>query len=125
MGAEVGGGRREGGLAADGDDHVFTLHTYVAKTDDEARLQAKAAYDLYVDTRLYAKKHLYEDIIANGSCLFGSMEMVADKMCQLHEMGIRHDATMHNCGAQDPPLVKPPMTRLAREVLPRVERRLG
>src|SRR5258708_28181866 len=110
MGAEVGGGRREGGLAADGDDHVFTLHTYVAKTDDEARLQAKAAYDLYVDTRLYAKKHVYEDIIANGICLFGSVETVANKMCQLHEMGIRHVATMHNFDALDPALVMRSMT---------------
>ena len=61
-------------MPRDEDDHVFTLHTYVAKTDEEARPQAKAAYDLYVDTRLYAKKHVYEDIIANGIYLFGSVE---------------------------------------------------
>src|SRR5260221_710174 len=107
------------------DDHVFTLPTYVAKTDDEARLQAKAAYDLYVDTRLYAKKHVYEDIIANGICLFGSVEPVAKKMCQLHEMGIRHVATMHNFGALDPALVERSMTLFAREVMPKVESRIG
>src|SRR5260221_14069870 len=59
--AEFRRGRTEGGFAADGDDHVFPLITYVAKTDDEAKVQAKAAYDLYVDTRLYAKKNVYED----------------------------------------------------------------
>jgi alkanesulfonate monooxygenase SsuD/methylene tetrahydromethanopterin reductase-like flavin-dependent oxidoreductase (luciferase family) len=123
--AEFRRGRTEGGLAADDDDHVFTLHTYVAKTDDEARLQAKAAYDLYVDTRLYAKKHVYEDIIANGICLFGSVETVANKMCQLHEMGIRHVATMHNFGALDPALVERSMTLFAREVMPKVESRIG
>lgn len=68
------------------DDHVFTLHTYVAGSDDEAREQAKEAYDLYVDTRLYAKKHVYEDILANGICLFGSVETVADKVRGLHDI---------------------------------------
>src|SRR5438067_3528439 len=123
--AEYRRGRAEAGLAADDDDHVFTLHTYVAKTDDEAKAQAKSAYDLYVDTRLYAKKHVYEDIIANGINLFGSVENVAEKMCQLHEMGIRHVATMHNFGALDPALVERSMTLLAREVMPKVESRIA
>jgi alkanesulfonate monooxygenase SsuD/methylene tetrahydromethanopterin reductase-like flavin-dependent oxidoreductase (luciferase family) len=121
--AEYRKGLTEAGLEADDDDHVFTLHTYVAKTDEEAKAQAKAAYDLYVDTRLYAKKHIYEDIIANGINLFGSVENVAEKMCQLHEMGIRHVATMHNFGALDPALVERSMTMFAKEVMPRVERR--
>ncbi|HYR33849.1 MAG TPA: LLM class flavin-dependent oxidoreductase [Burkholderiales bacterium] len=123
--AEYRKGLAEAGLEADDDDHVFTLHTYVAKTDEEAKAQAKAAYDLYVDTRLYAKKHLYEDIIANGICLFGSLDTVAEKMCQLHEMGIRHVATMHNFGALDPALVERSMNLFARQVMPRVERRIA
>lgn len=118
-------GRAEAGMPKDDDDHVFTLHTYVAKTDQEAREQAKAAYDLYVDTRLYAKKHVYEDIIQNGICLFGAVDTVADKMCRLHEMGIRHVATMHNFGALDPKLVERSMTLFAKEVMPRVESRVG
>jgi alkanesulfonate monooxygenase SsuD/methylene tetrahydromethanopterin reductase-like flavin-dependent oxidoreductase (luciferase family) len=123
--AEYRKGRTEAGLPRDEDDHVFTLHTYVAKTDEEAKAQAKAAYDLYVDTRLYAKKHVYEDIIANGICLFGSVDTVAEKMCQLHEMGIRHVATMHNFGALEPTLVERSMSLFAREVMPRVERRIA
>jgi alkanesulfonate monooxygenase SsuD/methylene tetrahydromethanopterin reductase-like flavin-dependent oxidoreductase (luciferase family) len=118
-------GRAEAGMPRDDDDHVFTLHTYVAKSDQEAREQAKDAYDLYVDTRLYAKKHVYEDIIQNGICLFGSVETVAEKMCRLHEMGIRHVATMHNFGALDPKLVERSMTLFAKEVMPRVESRIG
>jgi alkanesulfonate monooxygenase SsuD/methylene tetrahydromethanopterin reductase-like flavin-dependent oxidoreductase (luciferase family) len=118
-------GRAEAGMPRDDDDHVFTLHTYVAKSDQEAREQAKDAYDLYVDTRLYAKKHVYEDIIANGICLFGSVDTVVEKMCQLHEMGIRHVATMHNFGALDPKLVERSMTLFAKEVMPRVETRVG
>src|SRR5207237_7850919 len=122
--AEYRKGRAEAGMPNDDDDHVFTLHTYVAKSDEEAKAQAKGPYDLYVDTRLYAKKHLYEDIIANGICLFGAVETVAEKMCQLHEMGIRHVATMHNFGALDAALVERSMTLFAREVMPRVHSRI-
>ena len=116
-------GQAEAGVAASDDDHVYTFHAYVARTDEEAREQAKAAYDLYVDTRLYAKKHTYEDIIANGICLFGSVATVAAKLCRLHDMGVRHVATMHNFGALDAKLVERSMTLLAREVMPAVEAR--
>jgi alkanesulfonate monooxygenase SsuD/methylene tetrahydromethanopterin reductase-like flavin-dependent oxidoreductase (luciferase family) len=117
-------GRAEGGLEADDDDHVFTLHTYVANTDEEAMTQCKEAYDLYVNTRLYATKHVYEDIIANGICLFGSVETVTEKMCRLHQMGIRHVATMHNFGALRPDLVERSMTLFANEVMPAVAERV-
>jgi alkanesulfonate monooxygenase SsuD/methylene tetrahydromethanopterin reductase-like flavin-dependent oxidoreductase (luciferase family) len=123
--AEYRKGRAEAGLEADDDDHVFTLHTYVAKSDKEAKAQCKEAYDRYVDTRLYAKKHVYEDIIANGICLFGSLDTVAEKMCRLHEMGIRHVATMHNFGALAPDLVERSMTMFAREVMPMVSSRIA
>jgi alkanesulfonate monooxygenase SsuD/methylene tetrahydromethanopterin reductase-like flavin-dependent oxidoreductase (luciferase family) len=111
---------RRGRGAADDDDHVFTFHTHVARSDEEAREQCKAAYDLYVDTRLYAKKHVYEDVLASGLCLFGSVETVARKMRRLQEMGIRHVATMHNFGALSPAVVERSMTLFAREVMPEV-----
>lgn len=123
--AEYRKGRAEAGMAADNDDHVFTLHTYVARTDEEAKAQCKAAYDLYVETRLYAKRHTYEDILENGICLFGSVETVATKVCRLHEMGIRHIATMHNFGALAPNLVERSMTLFANEVMPAVAARVG
>ena len=123
--AEYRKGRAEAALPADDDDHVFTLHTFVARTDEEAKAQCKAAYDLYVATRLYAKRHEYEDILANGICLFGSVETVAKKVSQLHEMGIRHVATMHNFGAQPPELVERSMTLFAKEVMPAVEVQVG
>jgi alkanesulfonate monooxygenase SsuD/methylene tetrahydromethanopterin reductase-like flavin-dependent oxidoreductase (luciferase family) len=118
--AEYRGGRIEAGLATDDDDHVFTLHTYVSTSDAAAKEEVKAAYDLYVDTRLYAKKHVYEDILANGICLFGSVDTVVSKMRRLHEMGIRHVATMHNFGALDPARVERSMTLFAREVMPQL-----
>ena len=118
--AEYRKGRAEAGLAADDDDHVFTLHTHVAPSDDEAKEQCKEAYDRYVDTRLYAKKHVFEDIIANGICLFGSVETVAGKMRRLHEMGVRHVATLQNFGALTPELVERSMTLFAREVMQKI-----
>ena len=53
------------------------------------------------------------------------METVADKVCQLHEMGIRHVATMHNFGALDPALVERSMSLFSREVMLRVASRLA
>ena len=50
---------------------------------------------------------------------------VADKMCRLHDMGIRHVATMHNFGGLDLGLVERSMTMFSREVMPRVASRVG
>jgi len=125
MMSEFRKGRAEAGLKAEDDDHVFVLHTHVAESDAASAAECKAAYDLYVDTRLYAKKHVYEDIIANAICLFGSVETVVEKMCRLHEMGIRHVAILNNFGAIAPAVVERSMIRFAREVMPAVAQRLG
>lgn len=118
-------GSAEAGLPAEDDDHVFVLHGYVSESDESAAAECKEAYDLYVKTRLYAKMHVYEDILANGICLFGSVETVAAKVCQLHEMGVRHLAFLGNFGALKPELVERSMARFAREVMPAVEARMG
>ncbi len=118
-------GRAQAGLAADDEDHIVTLHTYVARTDEEARAHCKAAYDRYVETRLYAKKHVYEDIMANGICLFGSIETVSAKVCRLYEMGVRHLATLHNFGGLQSSLVERSMGLFASEVMPMVAARVG
>jgi alkanesulfonate monooxygenase SsuD/methylene tetrahydromethanopterin reductase-like flavin-dependent oxidoreductase (luciferase family) len=114
----------EAGLQPHDDDHVFTLHTYVGRTDAEAKALCKSAYDLYVDTRLYAKKHVYEGILANGICLFGSVETVAEKLCRLYDMGLRHVATLQNFGGLAPERVQRSMTLFAREVMPLVNEKL-
>jgi len=123
--AEYRKGRAEAAMPEDDDDHVFVLHAYVARTDEEARTQCKAAYDRYVATRLYAKRHEYEDILANGICLFGSVDTVARKVAELHEMGIRHVGTIHNFGALQPEFVERSMTLFAKEVMPAVAVRVG
>lgn len=123
--AEYRKGRAESGSPPEDDDHVFVLHTHVADSEAAAQAECKAAYDLYVDTRLYAKRHVYEDIIANGICLFGSVDTVVNKMCGLYEMGIRHVSILGNFGALAPALVERSMTRFACEVMPAVAARLG
>ena len=125
MMAEFRSGRADAGYLPDDDDHIVTLHTYVARTDEEAKTHCKAAYDLYVDTRLYAAKHAYEDIITNGICLFGSVETVTEKVCQLHGMGVRHVATLQNFGGLQPALVERSMGLFANEVMPAVLARIG
>src|SRR6185503_9652274 len=123
--AEYRRGLAEAGLLPDDDDHVFTLHTHVARSDAEAKAQCKEAYDRYVDTRLYAKKHLYEDIIANGICLFGSVATVVAKMRRLREMGVRHVATLQNFGALAPELVESSMALFAQEVMRELSKMSG
>jgi alkanesulfonate monooxygenase SsuD/methylene tetrahydromethanopterin reductase-like flavin-dependent oxidoreductase (luciferase family) len=125
--ADIGGmlndyraGLAEAGLEPHHDDHVFTLWAHVADSDVDAKREAKAAFELYVSTRLYAKKHSYEDIIASGINLFGSVDTVRAKMRELHAMGIRHVATKHNFGALDAELVQRSMTLFAREVMPQI-----
>jgi hypothetical protein len=39
---------------------MTALHTYVAESDARAREEAAAAFDLYVETRLYAKSPTME-----------------------------------------------------------------
>jgi alkanesulfonate monooxygenase SsuD/methylene tetrahydromethanopterin reductase-like flavin-dependent oxidoreductase (luciferase family) len=125
MFADYRRGRAEAGLAASDDDHVFAFHTHVAASDEEARANAKAAYDLYVETRLYAKRHVYEDVLVKGLALFGSVETVAAKMLDLHRWGIRHVALLQNFGGLDPAVVERSMTRFAREVMPALEARVA
>ena len=104
---------------------VVTLHTHVAESDDEAGKLASDAFDLYVDTRLYAKKAVYDDIIASGLSLFGSVETVADKLVALHRAGVDHVSTLHNFGLLPEAHVHRSMRLLMEEVMPRVRDRIG
>ncbi len=123
--AEYRKGKAEIGLGPSDDDSVVTLHTHVAESDAQARADAEAAFNLYVDTRLYARKSTYDDAMRNGLHLFGSVENVAGKLVALHAMGVRHVSTLQNFGMLPMPLVRESMARLMHEVLPRVEARIG
>jgi alkanesulfonate monooxygenase SsuD/methylene tetrahydromethanopterin reductase-like flavin-dependent oxidoreductase (luciferase family) len=123
--AEYRRGRVEHGLPTADEDTVVTLHTHVADSDAQARRNAEAAFNLYVDTRLYAKKSTYDDAMRNGLHLFGSVETVTDKLVALHRMGVRHVSALQNFGMLAQPLVLESMERMMREVMPRVADRIG
>ena len=114
-------GRADAGLEPDEDDAIFTFHCHVAHTDAAARAEAAAAFDLYVATRLYAKRQTYDDIIASGLALFGSVETVAAKLVQLHAFGLRHVALLPDFGLMPAHLVRRSLSLVAAEVLPRVQ----
>jgi alkanesulfonate monooxygenase SsuD/methylene tetrahydromethanopterin reductase-like flavin-dependent oxidoreductase (luciferase family) len=123
--AEFRRGRAESGAPAGANSAAVTLHTHVAESDAQARRNAEAPFNLYVDTRLYAKKSTYADAMRNGLHLFGSAENVAEKLVALHRMGVDHVMALQNFGLMPQALVLDSMTRLMREVMPRVREHIG
>jgi alkanesulfonate monooxygenase SsuD/methylene tetrahydromethanopterin reductase-like flavin-dependent oxidoreductase (luciferase family) len=118
-------GRAECGAPAGDNSAAVTLHTHVAETDAQARQNAEAPFNLYVDTRLYAKKSTYDDAMRNGLHLFGSVETVVDKLVALSRMGVDHVMALQNFGLMPQKMVAASMKRLMREVMPRVVQRIG
>lgn len=117
-------GRREAGLdpARTG---LWTFHTHVAESDEQCRREAAEPFDLYVATRLYAKRQTYDDIWRSELALFGSVDRVADKLVRLHGMGIRHVVALQNFGLMAQDRVREAMRLMATEVMPRVAARLA
>jgi alkanesulfonate monooxygenase SsuD/methylene tetrahydromethanopterin reductase-like flavin-dependent oxidoreductase (luciferase family) len=122
---EFNKGRAESGSPASENSAAVTLHTHVAESDAAARRNAERPFNLYVDTRLYAKKSTYDDAMRNGLHLFGSVETVADKLVALSRMGVDHVMALQNFGLMPQPLVAASMERLMRDVMPRVRERIG
>lgn len=123
--AEFRKGRAEAGHAAADDDGTYCFHTHVAESDEACRREAADAFDLYVATRLYAKKQVYDDIMRSGLGLFGSVETVADKLVRLYDMGVRHVLALQNFGLIAPEHVHNSMRLMAEQVMPRVRRLLA
>lgn len=94
-------------------DIILALHAYVAESDAAARAEAAAAFDLYVATRLYARRQTYDDIMQSGLSLFGSPVTVADKLHQLAAMGVDHVALLYSFGMLAPELVTASLHRAA------------
>jgi alkanesulfonate monooxygenase SsuD/methylene tetrahydromethanopterin reductase-like flavin-dependent oxidoreductase (luciferase family) len=125
MMAEYFKGYEESGAPAGDRATVTALHTYVAESDEQARAEAAAAFDLYVETRLYAKSQVYDDIIKSGLALFGGVYTVVDKLVRLHEMGVEHVAFLVNFGGLEGRLVRACMERISAEVIPAVKARIA
>ncbi|ARP98012.1 LLM class flavin-dependent oxidoreductase [Pseudorhodoplanes sinuspersici] len=118
-------GRVEAGVPADDNSLALALHTHVAETDQKARETAADAFDLYVDTRLYARKSTYDDAMKNGIHLFGSVKTVEDKLVALKQMGVQHVMTLQNFGNLPTERVHESMNRLMSEVTPAVNNQVS
>lgn len=118
-------GQADGGQAAHPDDVIVALHTHVNESDAAARKVAEVPFDLYVETRLYAKRQTYDDILKSQLSLMGGVDQVVDKMVRLYEMGARHIMMLHNFGLMPQAEVEASMTRVADQVMPRVRQRLA
>lgn len=117
-------GRADAGLATSADDAIFAFHCHVAESDQAARTAAAEAFDLYVATRLYAKRQTYDDVLRSGLALFGSAETVAAKLVQLQQWGIHHVAMLMDFGLMPADQVHRSMDLIAREVAPRIRARI-
>ncbi len=122
---EYRAGYAESGATSVDDDAPLGLHTYVAESDEQARADAEEAFNLYVETRLYAKSQTYDDILRSRLGLFGSVERVTDQIVELHGLGVRHILFLINFGALEAEKVHRSMRLLTDEVLPRVNARIG
>lgn len=121
--AEFRRGREEIGLTDHSGAAAICLHTHVAGSDEEARRNAESAFDLYVATRLYAKRAVYDDVLRSGIHLFGSVETVADKLAALADLGLDHVLTLQNFGYMPQAEVQRSMRSMIEDVLPRVTAR--
>lgn len=118
-------GRSDSDAPAHAYDNVFAFHTHVAESDDACRKNVADAFDLYVQTRLYAKSQTYDEIMRSDLGLFGSVETVSDKLVELYRMGATQIMTLQNFGFLSEDKVRESMRLMAEEVMPRVRTRVG
>jgi alkanesulfonate monooxygenase SsuD/methylene tetrahydromethanopterin reductase-like flavin-dependent oxidoreductase (luciferase family) len=119
--AEFRRGREEIGLTDHQGAAAICLHTHVAASDEDARRNAESAFDLYVETRLYAKRAVYDDVLRSGIHLFGGVETVAAKLSTLSAMGLDHVLTLQNFGYMPESEIHRSMRSMFDDVLPLVE----
>ena len=111
--AEYRKGQKDGGVTPGEDDIHVALHTHVAVDDDQARTHAGDPFDLYVATRLYAKRHTYDDVLGSGLSLIAGVDTVTKKLRQLEAMGVHHVLALHNFGLMPQEQVLASMSRFA------------
>jgi alkanesulfonate monooxygenase SsuD/methylene tetrahydromethanopterin reductase-like flavin-dependent oxidoreductase (luciferase family) len=112
-------GRADAGHQSHG-DAVFALHAHVADTDEQARANAAEPFERYVDSRLYARRQSYDDVLASGLGLFGSVDTVTKQLIALHGMGVRHVMFLQNFGLMPQDAVLRSMRAVAEQVMPQV-----
>lgn len=118
-------GYAESGHRDDGATTLIALHAHVGESDEAVRDDAAEAFDLYVETRLYAKRQVYADILRSRLGLFGGVERVVDQLEELNAMGVEHVMLLMNFGGLPGERVLASMRLFNEEVVPRLRRRLG
>jgi alkanesulfonate monooxygenase SsuD/methylene tetrahydromethanopterin reductase-like flavin-dependent oxidoreductase (luciferase family) len=116
--AEHARGFAEAGGADAREATLIALHAHVAGSDAEARANAAEAFDLYVATRLYARRQTYDDILRSRLGLFGSVERVLGQLRELAAMGVGHVMLLLNFGAMPAARVEASMRLFAEAVAP-------
>jgi alkanesulfonate monooxygenase SsuD/methylene tetrahydromethanopterin reductase-like flavin-dependent oxidoreductase (luciferase family) len=123
LAADYRRGRTDGGHP-DGPNLIgVALHTHVGENENSIGPTAAPAFERYVNSRLYAKKQNYADIMRSGLALFGTVESVADQVVALRRMGIDHILTLHNFGLMDQTEVLRSMRLIMSRVMPAVKER--
>ncbi len=115
-------GRRDAGLDGPGDVAVG-LHTYVSGSAAKTREEVEPALDLYVRTRLYAKRRSYDELDRAGLVLFGDSAEVTRRLQALRDTGLTQAMILTNFGALSASAVEASMRRFAEEVMPAVQDR--
>lgn len=124
MMAEFRRGREEAGFTDHTDAAALALHAHVGDTEEEVQRNAADAFDLYVATRLYAKRATYDDVRRSGLSLFGTVDDVADKLVKLHGWGLDHVLTLQNFGLIAETHVHRSMQKMIKDVMPIVRAQL-
>lgn len=96
----------------------LALHTFVAKTREEAERVAKEHVNLYLDTRQYGRSAKFEDLEAREQLLIGTPEDVIKRMKKYEEAGCTHMMMLMNFGGLPHKEVMKSITLVADEVMP-------
>ena len=120
---DYGRGAREAGHQAG--DAIFAMHALVADTDSAAREAAEPSFRRYVESRLYAREQTYDELVASGLGLFGSVATVARGVLQLQALGVRHLMLLQNFGLMPHESVRRSMEMFMTQVAPLVQEQIA
>ncbi len=95
-------------------DHMLTMHCVIAETDEEAKAAAQPAFDVFMNTRLFAPKIPFASFYENSLCLVGSRASVREKLKKLRRWGVDHLLLCFNFGRMPKDRVEYSMREVAR-----------
>ncbi|HEY0638057.1 MAG TPA: LLM class flavin-dependent oxidoreductase [Pseudonocardiaceae bacterium] len=103
------------GLDGRAGEVAAALHCFVGP-----RAECEPYLDRYVETRLYARRRSYDELLGAGLLLSGEPDDVAAQLGRVAELGVDHLLLLANFGAMPHELVARTLRRFAEEVAPRL-----